>query len=147
MNTISRRLAAGLVLAAMVSATGLARAQTIQPMATPTVAMPEKPPQYWIANGGTQGAWTALRQHCVAIFTEAARRQRLARKQLNGLPPIRDDWMTCADMNNAFAVDAAVRARAAAATPALTPSGMLTPTPMPPPPTSGWPAIGVAVLA
>jgi len=30
----------------------------------------EKPSQRWTAEGKTQGQWTALREHCVALFSE-----------------------------------------------------------------------------
>ena len=33
-------------------------------------SVPEKPSQRWTAEGKTQGQWTALREHCVALFSE-----------------------------------------------------------------------------
>jgi hypothetical protein len=35
-------------------------------------SIPEKPPPHWTAEGRTQSQWTALRDHCMALFSEVA---------------------------------------------------------------------------
>jgi hypothetical protein len=35
----------------------------------PVGSIPEKAPQFWTAEGGTQGQWTAMREHCRAIIS------------------------------------------------------------------------------
>ncbi len=54
-------------------------------------ATPEKPPQHWTAEGRTQGQWTALRDHCMALFSEVA-----SAGNSKPLPPFSpSDWKNC----------------------------------------------------
>ena len=53
------------------------------PSAAPTADapvgnIPERPPQYWTAEGGTQGQWAALREHCRAVFSQVAAAQTMS---------------------------------------------------------------------
>lgn len=73
------RLAAGLATTLLVLTAGFAGAQT--PVAAPTPLppgtftwIPEQKPSNW---PGTQGEWTALRQHCVDIFADIERGRHL----------------------------------------------------------------------
>jgi len=54
-------------------------------------SIPEKPPQHWTAEGKTQGQWTALRAHCVALFGEIS--SAGYNKQLPPFSP--SDWENC----------------------------------------------------
>ena len=146
MNTISRKLAAGLLLAAICAPTGLARAQS--PAATPTpswvskIAIPVTIPDNWKANGWDQAGWSALRQHCIDVFIEAWRRSRMSAAQLRGLSPLPADAESCRMLAGSFGTQSAT-APPSAENPVNSPAPL--PTPLPPQ-TSGWPAIGVAVL-
>jgi hypothetical protein len=54
-------------------------------------SIPEKPPQNWTAEGETQGQWTALREHCVALFGEV-----VSVGTTKPLPPFSPaDWENC----------------------------------------------------
>lgn len=62
-----------------------------QPTATATPAydsFPEQAPPNW-----NQEAWNRLRESCVAIFGEIARRQHLSPEQLKNTPPLSDAQM------------------------------------------------------
>ena len=51
--------------------------------------IPEKPPQFWTpVDGGTEGQWTALREHCRAVFSEMAATQKMRPDQIKALPPV-----------------------------------------------------------
>jgi len=63
------RAVAILIVVALVGAL-VANVSAQSPSAAPTANapvgnIPEKPPQYWTAEGGTQGQWAALRHHCI----------------------------------------------------------------------------------
>lgn len=54
-------------------------------------SIPEKPPPHWAAKGGTQGQWTALREHCIALFSEV-----VSAGITKPLPPFSlSDWKNC----------------------------------------------------
>src|SRR5258707_5599419 len=94
---------------------GSARAQPPSPAAPPPPALPinnapvghipEKPPQYWTAEGGTQAQWTAIRERCRTIVSEMNRRGRLSAEQRSALPPSGfsyRDFVECADLSLGF---------------------------------------------
>jgi hypothetical protein len=57
-------------------------------------SIPEKPPQHWTAEGRTQGQWTALRDHCMALFSEVA-----SAGGSKPLPPFSpSDWKNCQEI-------------------------------------------------
>ena len=63
------------------------------PSAAPTVnapvgSIPEKPPQFWTADGGTQGQWTALREHCRTVFSDVAAIQKMSPEQIKAVTPV-----------------------------------------------------------
>ena len=93
-------------------------------------SIPETPPQYWTAEGGTQGQWTALRQHCIDTLAEIGRRAPMSATELRGLPPIPGDAESCRNLSGSFSRAAQA---AAGSSPAPAPSGGTPPTPMPTP--------------
>ncbi len=110
-----------------------ANAQSPSAIATsgaPVSPIPQTPPQYWAAYGGTQGQWNALRQHCIDTLSEIGRRAPMNAAQLKNLPPIPADAESCRMLAGAFS--RAAQAPAAAG-PAPPPSGAPPPTPMPTP--------------
>jgi hypothetical protein len=76
---------------AMGTALIVVSANAQSPSAAPTtnaqVGIPEEAPQYWTAEGGTQGQWTAMREHCSAVFAEMELRGRMKDSRGGGLPP------------------------------------------------------------
>jgi hypothetical protein len=70
--------------------------------ASKSSSIPEKPPQWWTADGGTQGQWTAIRKNCSRIIAEMTRRGRLSAAQRSALPPSsfsHQDLMFCAHLS------------------------------------------------
>ncbi len=113
---------------ALVVLSASAQSPSAAPTANAPVGnIPEKPPQYWTAEGGTQGQWAALRQHCIDTLAEIGRRAPMSAAQLRGLPPIPGDAESCRNLSGSFS--RAAQAPAAAG-PAPAPSGEATPTPM-----------------
>jgi len=58
-------------------------------------SIPEKPPPHWTAEGRTQSQWTALRDHCMALFSEVA-----SAGGSKPLPPFSpSDWEKCNEIS------------------------------------------------
>lgn len=117
------------------------------PSAVPTTnarvgSIPEKPPQFWTADGGTQGQWTALREHCRTVFSDVAAIQKMSPEQIKAVTPVPySEYENCRMISGAFSGAAQP---SAAGGPAPAPSGAATPTPMNtplPPGASGWPSV------
>jgi hypothetical protein len=58
-------------------------------------SIPEKPSQRWTAEGKTQGQWTALRAHCVALFSEVFQGGYSDKLLPRFSPP---DWQNCREI-------------------------------------------------
>ena len=77
------------------------------PSAAPTTnamvsGIPEKAPQWFIAEGSTQAHWTAIRENCNRNIAEMTRRGRLSAAQRSTLPPFsfsHQDLMLCAHLS------------------------------------------------
>jgi hypothetical protein len=105
----------GLLAALVVTGVG---AQQATPTNAPVTAIPEKPPQFWTADGGTQASWMALRKRCADIRAELSRRQSLSDKQLQTSPGLsfsRDEMLLC--FSPMMAAKAVAQPPSAAATP------------------------------
>ena len=78
------------------------------PSATPTTSasvgsIPEKIPPNFTANGWDQAGWTAMREHCRAVFSQLAAAQKMTPEQIKTLAPIpRSDWELCSGLSQAF---------------------------------------------
>jgi len=105
-----KAIAIGIVVA-IGAALMVASVNAQSPAAAPTTnapvgSIPEEPPQYWMAEGGTQGQWTAMREHCRAIFAERKRRGRMSGAQASILPPLsfsHEDVLQCVRLSASFA--------------------------------------------
>ncbi len=103
------------------------------PSAAPTADapvgnIPERPPQYWTAEGGTQGQWAALREHCRAVFSQVAAAQTMSPEELKRLTPYpNSDWQYCTTLSGTFSGAANANP---GNSPAPAPSGAAIPTPM-----------------
>ena len=124
------------IIVASAAALVVASAKAQSPSAAPTTnapvgSIPEMPPQYWTADGGTQGQWTAMREHCRVVFSEVAAIQKMSPDQIKALTPVpASDWESCRRISGSFS--GAAQASAAGG-PAPAPSGATPPTPMPTP--------------
>ena len=127
--------AADAVSAALMGASASAQSPSAAPTTNaPVGSIPEMPPQWWTADGGTQGQWTAMREHCRAVFSEVAAIQKMSPEQIKALTPVpASDWESCRRISGSFS--GAVQASGAGG-PAPTSSRATPPTPMntPPPP-------------
>ncbi len=101
---------------------------SMSPSATPTTSapvgsIPENAPQYWSAEGGTQGEWTAMREHCRAV--------------LFGKPNKFDhsEWEGCVHLSSAFSARPGPSMTPLAPGPGISPTPL--PTPLPPAPPVG----------
>jgi hypothetical protein len=91
--------------------------------------IPENPPQYWTAEGGTQGQWTAVRERCRAIVAEMTQRERL-NAQRTALPPAsfsHEDFLYCANLSVSFRPPVAAQTSAAPAPGGEAPTPISTP--------------------
>ena len=126
-----------LVGAALVIASANAQSPSAAATSSSSVSpIPLTPPQWWTAEGGTQGQWNALRQHCIDTLSEIARRAPMNAAQLRNLPPIPADAESCRMLAGAFS-----GANRSSTSPAPAPSEGAQPTPrptpLPPPPPLG----------
>ena len=90
-----------------------------------TRGIPEQAPQWFIAEGSTQGKWTAIREDCDRKVAEATRRGQLSAAQRRALPPFKfthQDLMLCAHLS-------ASPSEVARTSPAPAPAGV-SPTPI-----------------
>jgi len=99
------------------------------PTTTAALGIPEKPPQFWTADGGTQGQWTALRKRCADIRSELARRQSMSDKQLETSPGLsfsRDEMLLCFQLHTGKAMSGPAPSPLSVP-PAIKPTPMKTP--------------------
>ena len=105
------------------------------PSAAPTAKiarfiLSEKPPQYWTAEGGTQGQWMALRQRCADIGAELTRRHSMSDKQLQTAPGLsfsRDEMLLCSQLLPSANTTSRPALPPSTASPAIIPTPMNTP--------------------
>jgi hypothetical protein len=108
-----------------------ARAQTPSVAPTgnaPVGNIPEEIPPNFRANGWDQAGWTAMREHCRAVFSQAAAAQNMTPEELKKLTPFpHSDWQLCITLSSVFSGAANA---APGSSPAPAPSGAATATPM-----------------
>jgi len=99
-------VAVGLIALGLLLAARPVGAQTPVATATPlplgTTTIPEQAPANW---RGTQGEWTALRQHCNDIFADLQHRGNMSAAQRKDLPApsySRRDFIDCANLSLGF---------------------------------------------
>lgn len=90
----------------------------------PAVGISEKAPQWFIAEGSTQGQWTAIRENCNRNIAEMTRRGQLTAAQRSALPPSsfsHHDLMLCAHLSVSPPIGAQTSPAPAPGGPAPTP--------------------------
>ncbi|MGC1193094.1 MAG: hypothetical protein WA861_21105, partial [Candidatus Binatus sp.] len=94
----------------------------------PVGFIPEEIPPNFRANGWDQAGWTAMREHCRAVFSQAAAAQNMTPEELKKLTPFpNSDWQLCITLSSVFSGAANANP---GNSPAPAPSGAATPTPM-----------------
>jgi len=118
------------LVAALMVASVSAQTPSAAPTANaPVGSIPERIPPNLRANGWDQAGWTALREHCRALFNEVAASQTMSPEQIKALPPVPySEYESCRNLSGSFS--RAARA-AVGSGPAPAPSGATPPTPLP----------------